>query len=373
MIDQPASLINNLTIQDNHNKTNNRITTIRFIPSVQNLIAEKLNLETEEIKVENIFKGSFNEIFQFRSQTKNYALRIKKNELGFVFEQVAKEPFAALAFKYFNDSDHELGDKFRLTFCQRFCDYIDHPIVGTVYYSDWSKKNESLPYIFSIYEWKKGKLLYSVPTSENFKIAGKFLSRIHQRRFSSFYPNIFDIGKTNCSLQSIILSNVMKQYKKSIANGGIKALLDEIIRWIKINVTKLSEKDEAVFCHYDFSGSNLIIDEEQSNVCALDFDNWKVGIREDDFPKLLHWTVIDSETGKRKYSSERFEDFMQGYRSEGGSLNEQRLRLKEAEWLLQVYAHSLFQETSNPEEYQQSSFPSSSYYEQAIRSILYSL
>jgi aminoglycoside phosphotransferase (APT) family kinase protein len=162
-----------------------------------------------------------------------------------------------------------------------------------------------------------------------------------------------------------------QQYKKALINNGVKSLLDEITKWMEIHTSKLEERYKYVLCHYDFSGSNVLVDESSSNVSVLDFDNWKVSIPEEDFPKLLHWTIIDLDTKKRTPSPKLIEDFIRGYRNEGGSIDEQLLQIKEAEWLIRVYAHSLLREKTNRKEYEQSSFPSSSYYEQAIFSLLH--
>ena len=105
-------------------------------------------------------------------------------------------------------------------------------------------------------------------------------------------------------------------------------------------------------------------------ISVIDFDNWKVSVREEDFPKLLHWTVIDSKTQKRVSSPSLINDFVRGYERAGGLINERVLRLKEAEWLLRVYSHSLYRENLDIESYRKSSFPCSEYYEQAILSLL---
>lgn len=376
MLDLSQSVSRKLSIQSITNGKiscqSNEQTGKIWIP-LQKIVSQIFNTSIEEIRLIEVLKGSFNKIFQFQIQSKNYVIRVREKELDFSFEKIAKEPFAILALNNPEHSDQELKKIIDDLLEKKSCRFMANSIIGNVYYSDWSKYSKELPYIFCISEWKKGETLYSVPTSENFKSAGKLLATIHQRTFSSCYPTILDIGTMFYSLQDSILSVVTQQFKKALLVGGSRYLLDEIMKWIEIHTSKLPIKCEAVLCHYDFSGSNIVVDKESSKVSAIDFDNWKVSIREEDFPKLLHWTTIDSVTKKRIPSSEYIQDFLQGYQNEGGVIDERLLRIKEAEWLMRVYAHSLHREQTDPKDYKQSSFPSSNYYEQAIFSLLSAL
>jgi Phosphotransferase enzyme family len=338
--------------------------------NAKEIIAQVLDITVKEIELKEFFEGSFNIVFRFHAATGDYALRVRIRESDFGFEKIAKESFAILAFQNPDFSDQKIGSAIQYLYQQKSCGFMEHPFVGKVYYSNWSKKIEMLPHTFCIYEWKEGKPLYSVPKSKYFEAAGKLLAEFHQRTFSSCYPTIIDIGAKPFSLKDEILYIATQQYKTSLMNGGSEAVLDKLIKWINTYTINLLPSYEAVFCHYDFSGSNIVVDEDRSAVFALDFDNWRVSVCETDFPKLFHWTIIDPVIGKRTSSPERIEDFMRGYRSGGGAINEQLLRLKEAEWLLRVYAHSLIQERTDSERYQQSSFPSSHYYEQAISNLL---
>ncbi|NJM72096.1 MAG: phosphotransferase [Scytonema sp. RU_4_4] len=342
----------------------------RVWSNAKEIIAQIFDITVKEIELKEFFEGSFNIVFRFQAATWDYALRIRIRDSDFGFEKIAKEPFAILALQNPNSSDQNIGTTIQNLYQQKYCDFMEHPFVGKVYYSNWSKRIKTLPYTFSIYEWKEGKPLYSVPKPQYFEAAGKLLAEFHQRTFSSCYLTITDIGTKPFSLKDEILNTATQQYKTSLMNGGSETLLNELIEWINTYTCNLLPNYEAVFCHYDFSGSNIVVDEDQSAVFALDFDNWRVSVCETDFPKLFHWTIIDPLTGKRTSSPERIEDFMRGYRTGGGIINEQLLHLKEAEWLLRVYAHSLLQERTNSEKYRHSSFPSSRYYEQAIFALL---
>jgi Phosphotransferase enzyme family len=360
-------------VESNHERlviSHKSIHFVRLWSDAKEVIARILDITVKEIELKEFFEGSFNIVFRFQTATGDYALRVRIRESDFGFEKIAKEPFAILVLQNPDLSDREIGIAIQGLHQQKSCGFMEHPFVGKVYYSNWSKQIEVLPHTFCIYQWKEGKPLYSVPKSEYFEAAGKLLAKFHQRTFSSCYPTIIDIGAEQFSLKDEILCTVTQQYKISLINGGSETVLNELIKWINTYTSNLLPSYEAVFCHYDFSGSNIVVDEDQSAVFALDFDNWRVSVCESDFPKLFHWTIIDPVTGKRTASPERIEDFIRGYRTGGGAINERLLRLKEAEWLLRVYAHSLLQERTDPERYQQSSFPSSRYYEQAISALL---
>lgn len=338
--------------------------------SAKEVIARVLDTTTEEITLKETCEGSFSVILRFQVEKEDYALRIRLRESDFGFEKVVKEPFAILVLNSYGFSDRELGIEIQKLHRQQYCGLLEHPFIGKFYYSDWSKRFDILPYTFSIYQWKKGKSLYSAPTFEHFQSAGKLLANLHQKTFLSCYSSILEIGSKPLLLHDSILSVAISQYEKAFTNGGSKAILDELIKWINLKINKLPVTYKAVFCHYDFSGSNLIIGEDNTTIFALDFDNWKVSICEDDFSKLFHWTVINPITHKRTSSPKHIENFMEGYRSGGGTVDECLLHIKEAEWLFRVYAHSLYRECTDFEEYQQSSFPSSRYYEQAISMLL---
>ena len=334
------------------------------------IIARVLDTTVSEITLKETYEGSFSTIVRFQLGKEDYALRIRFRESDFGFEKIVKESFAILVLNNHDLSDQKLRTVIQKLYQQQYCGFTEHPLVGRLYYSDWSKRFDILPYTFCIYQWKQGKPLYSVPTSKNFNSAGRLLAKFHQRSFSSCYSSILDIASKPLSLHDSILSVFTTQYEKALANGGSKVILDQLTEWIRFKIKKLPETCRPVFCHYDFSGSNLIVSEDDATISALDFDNWKVSICEDDFPKLFHWTVVDPVVNKRMPSRKHIEDFMEGYRSEGGLVDECLHHLKEAEWLLRVYAHSLYRELSNLREYQQSSFPSSCYYEQAISVLL---
>lgn len=338
--------------------------------SIKDIIAKVLDITASEIRFRSICKGSFNDILRFQAGKEEYALRIRSRDSDFGFEKIIKEPFAVLVLNNHDLSDRELGIAIQKLYQQQYCGLTENSLVGKFYYSDWSKTFDALPYAFSIYQWKQGELLYSAPTSEHFEAAGGLLARLHQRRFLSCYSSILEIGSKPLSLHDSILSTCTTQYEAALSKGGSKALLDELILWVRTRSNDLPATYRAVFCHYDFSGSNLIVDKDNAGIFALDFDNWKVSICEEDFPKLLHWTIVDPITHKRRSSPKRVDDFMKGYRNGGGLIDDYLLRLKEAEWLLRVYSHSLHRELTNPEEYQQSSFPGSHDYEQAISVLL---
>jgi hypothetical protein len=78
--------------------------------SAKIVISQKLCISPDEIEWKELIEGSFNKIFRFKIQTKNYVMRIREKESDFAFEKIAKEPFAILVLENLDSSDRKLRD-----------------------------------------------------------------------------------------------------------------------------------------------------------------------------------------------------------------------------------------------------------------------
>ena len=223
------------TIQFLNNKSLGNSTELNFQyqdlwSAARNIAREVFGLKNiNQINLLDVHSGSFNVIFRFQILEKQYVFRVRQIESDFAFENIPKEPFAVLALESDNYSDRELRDTMDVLLQKKRSGFMKHPLIGEVYWSDWSKKLSQLPYVCSIYKWEQGEPLYSVPTPKNFESAGKFLAKLHRKRFLSCYKSIFEIGNISCSLQESILLVAKQQSKKALENKGSLSLNYDIL------------------------------------------------------------------------------------------------------------------------------------------------
>ena len=333
------------------------------------VISSVFEINASELDFEETHLGSFNRIFKFSLNQQNYAFRIRVNDAHFGFEKVCKEVFAAIALETDSADDQKLATAYSRLLTDNNASTINNKYVGVIRYADWSKSNPTLPFPYSINEWKDGEILYNHPEKHLFQNAGALLAKLHSTQFAHCYGNILNIGKEPQALLDITRQVVTASLQRCIELGTDKLLASSTLQWLedRLSLAKY-EPITPVFCHYDFSGSNLIVSpqNESTPLSVIDFDNWKISIAEEDFPKLLHWTIVHPDTQKRIPCNQRIEAFTESYIKSGGSINHSLLEIKEVEWLTRVYAHSLHCENDDKLTYERSSFPPSEYYAQTI-------
>jgi dihydrodipicolinate synthase/N-acetylneuraminate lyase len=173
------------------------------------------------------------------------------------------------------------------------------PVSNLAYYDE---NKEIIPYIFSVQNYIRGKPLFQIINnyiSEGknldtkkfitiFENLGEHLGNLHNIKFKSYYRNISEIGKKlKISYSEYFnnqLENEIQEAKKNKINLG-----REIRDYYKDNQTLIEEENEFVVLHNDFHSQNVIVKEDQGVIRLnglVDFDNWHVGSRAQDFIKI---------------------------------------------------------------------------------------
>ncbi|MHA2036201.1 MAG: dihydrodipicolinate synthase family protein [Promethearchaeota archaeon] len=173
------------------------------------------------------------------------------------------------------------------------------PVCNLVYFDETKK---SVPFIFSVQEYIRGKPLFQIINSyvndaknlnttkflDLFSTLGEHLGSLHQIKFDTFYKSIIDIGKKDkISYYDFFqheLETELHEVKKNNIDFG-----DDIRRYFKDNQVLIEDENEFVLLHNDFNSQNVIIKEDRGVLHLngfVDFDNWRVGCRAQDFIKL---------------------------------------------------------------------------------------
>lgn len=189
--------------------------------------------------------------------------------------------------------------------------------VGNLIYYDETK--QLIPYLFSIQEYIHGKSLknlYDKYKGEIFSFnkskflnlfsdIGEILGKLHNIKFNSFQPDIYSLSKEAKSNWLEIINsefeNQIQEAKKYKFNQE-----DEIRDFIKEHIYLLENETEPVLIHNDFQWNNIIIKDDPIKFQIrgiIDFDNWRIGVRAQDFVRMENITfkVINHKDIKLKF------------------------------------------------------------------------
>ncbi len=189
--------------------------------------------------------------------------------------------------------------------------------VGNLIYYDETK--QLIPYLFSIQEYIHGKSLknlYDKYKGEIFSFnkskflnlfsdMGEILGKLHNIKFNSFQPDIYSLSKEAKSNWLEIINsefeNQIQEAKKYKFNQE-----DEIRDFIKEHIYLLENETEPVLIHNDFQWNNIIIKDDPIKFQIrgiIDFDNWRIGVRAQDFVRMENITfkVINHKDIKLKF------------------------------------------------------------------------
>ena len=184
------------------------------------------------------------------------------------------------------------------------------------------------PYISSIKSFMDGKSMYDVIQTipKNmyhsqsllalFKESGKMLGKLHNDvQFDSFYNKINEIGDESKKNDWIDLFEL--QWSTNIEDASqynaFKPLLPKLENYYKKYLSLVEDECEAVLFHNDYQIQNLIVEEnmelgyDNSNKFSItgviDFDNWRIGPRAQDFVKMEYWSIQGDEQWKKEFFS----------------------------------------------------------------------
>ena len=172
------------------------------------------------------------------------------------------------------------------------------PACNLIYYDE---TKETVPYLFSVNEYIRGKPLFQVINryiSEGknlyakkflnlFSNLGELLGRLHMIEFQSYYRNISDIGKSpkisyseylESELWDSIKQRLWKKGKRACQSCGNKNI---VYHHLKYNYPVLKGKSNALKwiiplcnnCHYVNHKPEISSNNESAVICKMDLQN----------------------------------------------------------------------------------------------------
>ncbi len=178
------------------------------------------------------------------------------------------------------------------------------PVANLVYFDE---TKEVIPYIFTIQEYFHGKSLkdlFNQYTIEDLSFSkskfltlfdnlGELLGKLHTISFDSFQEHIYNIGKKS-EINWLELINLEFEMESQEARRKKLGYDNEIKTFLKDNISLLEEENEPVVLHNDFQWTNLIVKDSPTKIQIngiIDFDDWRVGVRAQDFVKMEFFTL----------------------------------------------------------------------------------
>jgi aminoglycoside phosphotransferase (APT) family kinase protein len=225
--------------------------------------------------------------------------------------------------------------------------------VQSLYHYDESGKQ--IPYLFSVmdflpgvsmYEYMethgvKNKPLKDIPTpvakslKKAFTDVGEAMASIHAIEFPAFYNAITDIGDPSkvVNWKELFAARVKKLMDEAAGWPAIKPFLPGFQKYFDENIALIPEEDTPVLFHNDFQPQNFIIDDQSGKVKGyIDFDNWQVGVKEQEFVKMQYWGLRELDPAFEKA-------FLDGYKRHHKVDKDflARVNVYKAQWFLLVH------------------------------------
>ncbi|MHA1369146.1 MAG: phosphotransferase family protein [Promethearchaeota archaeon] len=259
--------------------------------------------------------------------------------------------------------------------------------IQNIYYFD--ETMEKIPYIYTVLDYVPGISLYEFIEKNEIKgksldsldkdkrrilenaffQAGAFLGRMHDIKFPAFYENILDIGDRTKEIKwkDLFLLRVRDLMNEASKYKVFQPMIQPLKRFFQERAHILTDNETPVLFHNDYQSQNFIIDELTGHINAIiDFDNWEVGTKEQDFIKIQYWGL--------KNLDPRLESlFMNGYKKHQKIADDfqSKVDLYKVAWFILVFnfeTDKILKNERNKEV--DSRFPSAEKYIQEIKQII---
>ncbi len=263
----------------------------------------------------NKIKGPYifdaNTLYRVNFENNHLVFRFRTSQI-FQLEDLIKEkllyPFLD---KTLSSNDIDLRQKVKEIINTKSGSYLFNkekppiiPVCDLIYYDE---TKETVPYIFSVNEYirgkplfqlinryiSEGKNLYTKKFLDLFSNLGELLGRLHMVKFDSYFRIISNIGKSHKISYSDYFESEFEQSLQNAKKNKID-FCDEIRAFYQDNNSLIEEENEYVLLHNDFKSQNIIVKEELGSIKIngiVDFDNWCVGSRAQDFIKIDYWIL----------------------------------------------------------------------------------
>ncbi|MHA1294000.1 MAG: dihydrodipicolinate synthase family protein [Promethearchaeota archaeon] len=262
-------------------------------------------------KIKGPYSSKINAIYRMKFENEELIFRARILP-KFIKENIVKEK---VLFPFLDSSLYvgmpKLREKIKQILSTQSGSYIfdkDKPSiipVGNLVYYDETQK--IFPYIYTIQEYIPGKPLHLILekyrlkeqniTSQKFLTLfnelGVNLAKLHRIQFETFYKCILDIGKNELTQWQEIFKNELIENLQEAKKYKLE-LINDLTNYFKENFSLIEDEFEPILFHNDYHAQNIIIKENLSGFRMnglVNFDNWRIGVRAQDFVKMLHLTL----------------------------------------------------------------------------------
>lgn len=262
-------------------------------------------------KVIGPFDADINTIYRVNFEKSQLIFKFRTLK-SFQYENIVKEK---LLFPFLdgslNSDSFDLRKKIKKIVSIRKGDYQfsseNRPIIPVANLVYFDETKEVIPHIFTIQEYVHGKSLkdlFNQYSKEDlsfskskfltlFNNIGELLWKLHTISFDSFQEHIYNIGKKS-EINWLELINSEFEMESQEARKKKLGYDNEIKTFLKDNISLLEEENEPVVLHNDFQWTNLIVKDSPNKIQIngiIDFDDWRVGVRAQDFVKMEFYTL----------------------------------------------------------------------------------
>jgi Ser/Thr protein kinase RdoA (MazF antagonist) len=262
-------------------------------------------------KIKGPYIADANTLYRVNFENSQLVFRFRTNQF-FRIENLIKEkllyPFLDKTLK---PADINLRQKVKEIINTKTGKYLFNkdkpPIIPVCNLVHYDETKETIPYLFSVQDYIPGKPLFQlinrhINEGKNlntkkfldlFSNLGKQLGYLHEIKFDSYFNNINDIGKKNKIVYSEYLEIGLEERLQE-ANKNNLDFSEEIRDFYRANRSLIEDETDFVLLHNDFKSQNIIVKDDLGMIKIngiVDFDNWCVGSRAQDFIKIDYWIL----------------------------------------------------------------------------------
>ncbi|MFX1523113.1 MAG: dihydrodipicolinate synthase family protein [Promethearchaeota archaeon] len=272
-------------------------------------IFSKIDTLVEQGKVKKItgpYRADVNTIYKVKFENNKLVFRFRTSKV-YQYENLIKEK---LLYPFLDGSlnpiDVQLKEKVKKILSKETGAYIFTkekppliPVCNLVYYDETKRV---VPYVFSVQEYIRGKPLFQlihsyINDAKNlntakflnlFRVLGEHLGNLHKIRFDSYCNSITNIGKKDKASYYEFFQSELETELNEARKSGID-FGNEFKRYFRDHQALVEDENEFVLLHNDFNSRNVIVKEDRGVINLngfVDFDNWCIGSRAQDFIKL---------------------------------------------------------------------------------------
>jgi len=194
------------------------------------------------------------------------------------------------------------------------------------------------------------------------------LGKLHKINFNSSYENVKDIGKKKDAYSEIFNKKLEVEIQE--AKRHKFEFIKEINDYIRDNEALIEDQIDFALIHNDFQGQNIIVKEESANFLInglIDFDDWCVGCRAQDFVKIEYLTLKNLE--RYNFKDAFYEGYSQYYKIDKDFMK--KIELYKLLWLLKELNNEFDIKSRNEQLKLKHTFPLAIDYEKEIRRLLF--